>query len=74
MSWHIALDRAACIGSGSCAALLPERFGLDGPAARVRDPEAGEPDETLLDAADSCPAGAITVTDTASGEVVGPRP
>jgi ferredoxin len=33
---------------------------------------AVEPDEILLDAADSCPAMAITVTD--GGVEIGPRP
>ncbi|MBP0457962.1 ferredoxin [Streptomyces bomunensis] len=58
-----------------CVALLPKRFVLPGDAARVLPGAAdGVPDEALLDAADSCPALAITVTDRATGRIVGPRP
>lgn len=71
MTWSIEVDGGVCIGSGMCAALLPETFELDGATARAVT-EAVEPDETVLDAADSCPAMAITVRDGA--EVVGPRP
>ena len=71
MTWSIEVDGGVCIGSGMCAALLPETFELDGATARAVT-ETVEPDETVLDAADSCPAMAITVRDGA--EVVGPRP
>ncbi|OAP25111.1 MULTISPECIES: ferredoxin [Amycolatopsis] len=71
MTWKIEVDGGTCIGSGMCAALLPETFVLDGATARAVA-ETVEPDETVLDAADSCPAMAITVRDGA--EVVGPRP
>ena len=71
MAWHVEVDEHTCIGSGMCASLMPEVFELAGATARVRA-ETVEPDETVLDAADSCPAMAITVT--AGTEVVGPRP
>lgn len=71
MSWRIEIDGHACIGSGMCASLLPGTFRMDGVVAR---PITGsvDPDETVLDAADSCPAMAITVTE--GTEVLGPRP
>ncbi|MEV4439938.1 ferredoxin [Streptomyces sp. NPDC049577] len=64
------VDRGRCMGSGICAALAGSFFTLEGDRSR---PVSGEtaPDETVLDAADSCPAGAITVTE--DGRVVGPR-
>ncbi|GAA4553927.1 ferredoxin [Amycolatopsis samaneae] len=71
MSWNVEVDPGACIGSGMCAALMPELFSLDGAVARPLT-ERVDADETVLDAADSCPAMAITVT--ADGAVVGPRP
>ncbi|MFE0024703.1 ferredoxin [Amycolatopsis sp. NPDC059021] len=71
MSWNVEVDGGTCIGSGMCAALMPELFELDGAVAHPLA-ERVDPDETVLDAADSCPAMAITVT--AGGEVVGPRP
>ncbi|MGK5733141.1 ferredoxin [Streptomyces sp. URMC 124] len=70
-AWRVTVDRSACLGSGICAALAPELFALDGERSRaVR--ERTEPGETVLDAADSCPAAAITVSE--GKEIVGPRP
>jgi ferredoxin len=71
MSWKVSVDAATCIGSGICAGMAPERFVLNGRWATVIQ-EDTEPDEVLLDAADSCPAGAITVVE--DGEEIGPRP
>ncbi|MET9418816.1 ferredoxin [Streptomyces klenkii] len=70
-AWRVTVDRSACLGSGICASLAPESFRLEDERSRpVR--EAAEPGEALLDAADSCPAAAITVTE--GTEVIGPRP
>ncbi|MET7996944.1 ferredoxin [Amycolatopsis sp. NPDC005232] len=71
MTWKVEVDEHTCIGSGMCASLMPELFALDGPVAHTLA-DTVPPDETALDAADSCPAMAITITDGA--EVVGPRP
>jgi len=49
----------------------PEVFALDGANLRRLSPSV-DGDETVLDAADSCPAMAITVTD--GGREIGPRP
>ncbi|WP_235482121.1 ferredoxin [Streptomyces roseoverticillatus] len=70
-AWRVAVDRGACLGSGICAALAPESFRLEDERSRPLREAAG-PDEALLDAADSCPAAAITVT--RGTEVIGPRP
>lgn len=70
MTWQVSVDRAACLGSGMCAALAPDLFELDD-FARPRTPDI-EPDEVALDAADQCPAQAITVLD--NGKEIGPRP
>ncbi|GAO07783.1 ferredoxin [Streptomyces lydicamycinicus] len=71
MTWHVEIDPQQCIASGSCAAIAADLFVVDGAYAR---PLKGriEEDERALDAADVCPAAAITVRDGA--EVVGPRP
>ncbi len=71
MSWDVEIDEHTCIGSGMCAALVPEVFALDGAVAHTLTSSV-EADETVLDAADSCPAMAITVTD--GGREIGPRP
>ncbi|MGW0672966.1 ferredoxin [Streptomyces sp. NPDC002746] len=70
MTWNVRVDPKLCQGSGMCAGTVPEVFALDGERARVRA-EGTEPDERVLDAADICPALAITVHDEAS--VIGPR-
>ncbi len=70
MTWKVRVDPQLCQGSGMCAGTVPEVFALDGERARVRA-EGIEPDERVLDAADICPAMAITVHDGAS--VIGPH-
>ncbi|WP_052850182.1 ferredoxin [Streptomyces avicenniae] len=70
-AWHLAVDRDRCMGTGICAGTAPALFRLDGRhSAPVND--SIDPDESALDAADSCPAAAITVT--ARETVIGPRP
>ncbi|WP_410603972.1 ferredoxin [Amycolatopsis sp. lyj-90] len=71
MSWKVEVDGGTCIGSGMCAALVPEVFELEGATAKAVTGEVN-PDEMVLDAADSCPAMAIEVLE--KGEVIGPRP
>jgi ferredoxin len=71
MSWHLEVDGDTCIASGMCAALAPHLFRLEGDQSRPVADDV-EPDEIALDAADSCPVMAITVTE--NGTVVGPRP
>ena len=71
MSWTIAIDDKACLGSGMCAGARPDVFALDGAHARVLV-DSVEPDEGLLDVADSCPAAAIVVTG-ADGTELAPR-
>jgi ferredoxin len=74
-AWHLDVDRDLCIGSGMCVALVPGRFALPGSTAELLPGAAdGGPEATLLDAADSCPVLAITVTERATGRVLGPRP
>ena len=70
VTWQVSVDRAVCLGSGMCAALAPDLFELDD-VAKPRKPDI-EPDEVALDAADQCPAQAITVLD--NGKEIGPRP
>ncbi|WP_030411069.1 ferredoxin [Streptomyces sp. NRRL S-1448] len=71
MTWEIEIDPQLCMASGSCAAIAPDLFALDGTHARpLRD--RIEEDERALDAADVCPAMAITVR--AAGKILGPRP
>ena len=70
VTWHVELDQHACIGSGICVGLAPGLFALKRENTHVRTPQIA-PDERVLDAADSCPALAIIVTDGV--KVIGPR-
>ncbi|GAA1898299.1 ferredoxin [Streptantibioticus ferralitis] len=70
MTWHIEIDGHQCMASGMCAGIAPELFALDDDHARPLHPD-GPADERALDAADACPAMAITVTE--GEEVIGPR-
>jgi ferredoxin len=70
MAWHLEVDGQTCISSGMCAALAPHLFELrEDHSYPVSD--TVEPDDLALDAADTCPAGAITVTE--DGKLIGPR-
>ncbi|MFF8956217.1 ferredoxin [Streptomyces sp. NPDC014894] len=70
--WRIEVDRSVCIGSGMCVGTAPDGFRLD--EARQAHPTAAESEasETALEAAESCPVEAITITVSASGEPVFP--
>jgi ferredoxin len=69
MSYRIEIDRSLCSGFGSCADLAPNlvELGPDG-VARVRG--AATEDAAAVDAAGSCPMGAIAVFDAETGEQV----
>jgi ferredoxin len=69
--WRISVDRDACLGSGLCAGSAPRYFRLDDGRSRPVT-EVIEPDDVVLDAAELCPAEAITVTD-ADGTVLAPE-
>ncbi len=59
----IRVDRALCIGAGTCSVIAPEVFELDGELkATVKDPN-GAADDKIIDAAKSCPVLAIILED-----------
>ncbi|MDA8189637.1 MAG: ferredoxin [Dehalococcoidales bacterium] len=63
------VDRDVCIGAGNCVAIAPEVFQLDAEAkAVVLDPNAVDED-TLIEAAESCPVSAIVVEDNEGRQV-----
>lgn len=61
----ISVDPSLCSGFGSCVGLAPSLFTLEpgGVAAAVT---STTDDPAALDAADSCPMGAILVVDEAA--------
>ncbi|MFG2140060.1 ferredoxin [Streptomyces sp. NPDC048650] len=72
MTWKVAVDPRQCMASGMCANIAPELFVLGASHSRPVS-DAIEEDERALDAADVCPAMAISVWDDAHNEI-GPRP
>lgn len=70
---HITVDHDRCVGNGQCLVLAPEVFRHnDARQSEVVDP-AGAPEEDVLQAAGSCPTGAIAVVDAATGEALFPK-
>ncbi len=59
----VRVDRDLCIGVGNCVAFAPTVFALDEEnKAIVLDPPSVD-DDTLLEAAGSCPENAIIIED-----------
>lgn len=62
------IDPEVCVGAQMCVSLAPDHYTYDADAGISRaSPEASE-DEGVLDAAETCPVGAITVWDADTGE------
>lgn len=58
------IDQNLCIGAATCIAVAPKAWALDDEAKAIILPTAlEETDETLLEAAKSCPVMAIIITD-----------
>ncbi len=70
--YDVVVDRDTCIGSGMCRNTVPGVFTADtGGKTVATSPVAA--DEDVLDAAETCPVEAITVTDHTSGAVLAPE-
>jgi len=59
----VRVDRDLCIGVGNCVALAPIVFELDEENKAVLLDPSSVDENTLLEAAESCPANAIIVED-----------
>jgi len=59
--YRIEVKRDLCIGAASCVAVAPETFALDDENIAIVKNPAGNPDETILMAAQACPTKAIYV-------------
>jgi ferredoxin len=53
------IDEVACSAHGDCVLVAPEAFEVDGVARVIGD----APREVLIEAAEACPAAAISVVD-----------
>lgn len=69
--WRLAVDKSTCTASGSCVALAPKRFEIAAGCARPVKTVV-EPDESVIDAAESCPTKAIRVYSMPDGDVIAP--
>ena len=59
----VKIDRELCIGVGNCVAVAPRVFRLDKEnKAIILDPSSVDED-TLMEAAESCPVNAIILED-----------
>ena len=64
------IDRNLCIGAATCIALAPKAWALDDEAkAVILDTAGEETDETLIEAAKSCPTMAIFITDATGKQI-----
>ena len=68
MSITARIDERACAAHGDCVAVAPQAFALEDTAVVI----GTAPYETLLAAAQACPAVAISLVDDASGEQLFP--
>ncbi len=65
----VRIDRNLCNGLGNCVALAPTVFEFDDKnKAVVLDPSSVD-DDTLLEAAESCPYDAIIILDDEGNQV-----
>lgn len=71
--WRISVDRDVCQGTGMCTSVASRYFELNGGHAQPVEPEV-DPDDDVVDAAESCPVEAILVTSTEDGRIIAPEP
>lgn len=71
--WTVEVDRNVCIGAAPCTAMAPNSFALDDNGKAGILASANKDDqETILNAARSCPVAAITIKDE-TGKVIFPE-
>jgi ferredoxin len=69
--WRVEVDHTKCMGTALCAGTRPDRFRIEGGQSSPVQDEV-EPDDELVDVADSCPTEAISIRD-ASGKLLAPE-
>lgn len=62
------IDDGACLAHGDCADIAPDAFSVNGTAVVIGSASP----EAMLAAAEACPAAAISLYDSETGEPVYP--
>ena len=63
-NWKVKVDRELCIGAATCIALAEKTFKLDKEAkAIILETAEKNTQQEILDAAKSCPVGAVIIED-----------
>jgi len=69
VAMKIVVDRDECIGCGNCSDIAPAVFELDDEGlTKVVDPQ-GADDDTIREAAESCPVDCIHLYDDSGNQV-----
>lgn len=69
MSYQAKVDRNLCIGSGDCVSIAANTFELDNENKSVVKAQGADSDETLLQAAKTCPVSAIILSDETGKQI-----
>jgi ferredoxin len=65
----IRVERSLCISSGTCVNIAPEVFEMDQEdIACVKNP-AGSDEQTIMEAAETCPVSAIIIEDDDGNQI-----
>jgi len=70
---NVTVDSEVCVGTQNCVATAPDYFQLDnrGRSQAMKNPVAKEDEDLMLEAARSCPVGAVILKE-ADGEQIFP--
>lgn len=70
--YQLKVVRDLCISAATCVAISPQVFEMDGENKAIVKEGSMDVPENILLAAQACPAKAIVVVDTETGEQVWP--
>ena len=69
--WTVEVDHGVCIGAAPCTAMAPNTFALDDDnKAAILATVDQDDQETILNAARSCPVSAIRIKDESGNQIV----
>lgn len=71
--FEIQIDREECIGDGACVNEAPETFELDDESKATLLENSSDDEESIIEAAKSCPLDIIVVKDKQTGKQIYPE-